>query len=137
MKYIHFIIVILTILAGCNSTNEASDKVEFESNCKAYDAIDLEMLDLHEAIKNKYKDDALFLKRLQNAQISWIQYRDRHLHSLFPKGYDYYRKNYDNKLISECKCQELTRLTQLRVEDLKVWVEGEKAGWDGCPGSLE
>lgn len=135
--YRPFLLIVSLISAMACSDNQSQEAPTFDTQCETFDALDREMLDLHEEIKVKYKDDKLFLKHLQSAQIYWIQYRDRHLHTLFPKGYDAYRKTYERKQVNECKCMELARLTKLRIEDLKLWISRDKPGWDDCPGSME
>ena len=126
MKKISFISLLILIYA-CNSSEE------YRTNCQELDAADLEMISVHKEIMTKYKSEERFLKRLQDAQVYWTQYKDRHIRSLYPLDKKYYEVNYGNTY-NQCKCKEATRLTQLRVKELRVWHEGSDQG--ECPTSI-
>lgn len=106
----------------------------FETSCSELDAVDLEMLSVHKAIQKSYQDDKRFLKRLQDAQVYWTQYKDRHVRSLYPLEKKYYEDNYEGTY-GQCKCMEAARLTRLRIKELKVWLDGPTD--QDCPTSIK
>jgi uncharacterized protein YecT (DUF1311 family) len=124
------IICVLLVVIGnsCQSTSG------FESDCQELDAVDLEMLTIYKSIEKKYKGEERFLKRLQDAQVYWIQYKDRHVRSLYPLEKKYYTDNYSIQY-NQCKCKESTKLTKLRAKELKVWLDGPKI--EDCPSSIK
>lgn len=125
----HFYLLMLLIaLSSCGK------KSGYENPCKELDAVDLEMLNIHKQIQKEYADDPLFLQKLQDAQVYWIQYKNRHIRSLYPKDSKFYKKNYD-KQYNYCKCAEAARLTVLRVKEMKLWLDGKHSGND-CPSSI-
>ncbi len=127
MKYTLLVISLFTSLS-------CSVKSDFENYCSDLDAADLEMLTVHNEIKKQYADDERFLKRLQDAQVYWIQYTNRHIRSLYPKEKRYYEETY-GKTYNQCKCKELTKLTKLRAKELSMWLDGNKG--DECPTSIK
>ncbi|MEO1096317.1 MAG: lysozyme inhibitor LprI family protein [Bacteroidota bacterium] len=121
--------LIITVSLGAACTNNS-----YESHCAELDAIDLEMLQVHEKIKSKYSGDERFLQRLQDAQVYWIQYKDRHIRALYPLEKKNYKEKY-GKTYNQCKCKEAARLTYLRVEELKIWLDGPID--PECPTSIK
>lgn len=117
-----------------NSAEPDSEK-KFGSKCEELDHVDKQMLDLHEAIKQSYAEDPKFLRRLMDAQVYWIQYKDRHIKSIYPLDSKYYKRTFGPDY-NECKCAEAARLTRLRIEELKLWVEGVTAIYEDCPTSF-
>lgn len=104
--------------------------------CAAFDASDLEMLTLIKQLNEKFKSDTKFKYRLDEAQVAWIQYRDRHLRTLYPEGYNAYRKEFGAEVLNPCKCLELDRLTKVRIAELKMWFEGSEQAQSDCPSTI-
>ncbi|MEM6525932.1 MAG: lysozyme inhibitor LprI family protein [Bacteroidota bacterium] len=126
MRYLYFIFVILIITSCSGNHNEVEP-------CTSFDAIDLEMLNLIEEIKQNFTDRS-FKKKFDLAQVSWIQYRDRHIRAIYPKDMDRdYRKVYGREEFNNCKCQELIRMTRIRIEQLKMFVDGGPKDQADCP----
>lgn len=101
--------------------------------CIRYKKADAEMNRLYRQVLNSYKSDAVFTRKLKIAQQAWIQFRDAHLESLYPK---------QNKLSAYgsahpmCRCLVLADLTDERAKELKKWVTGAEEG-DVCSGSTK
>lgn len=128
MKNYLAILVFLLTLVSC-STQESS-----EDSCTSFDALDLKMLNLIEQIQLKHKDDAKFLHNFNMEQVYWIQYRDTHLKAIYPRDWSrHYRKKYGKELFNPCKCKEMTRYTQERIKELKLWLNKGPEGQDDCP----
>ena len=108
--------------------------VESQDPCSEFDVVDLEMLNLIEEIKTKHADNQKFLSNFNMEQVYWIQYRDHHLKSLYPKDWKrHYRKEYGKEVFNPCKCKEMTRYTKDRIEELNRWLEGGPSDQDDCP----
>lgn len=109
-------------LAGILFLNSCAEQQEESINhdfCAQLDAIDLKMLNLIKEIEEKYKADKAFIKAFKDAQVYWVQYRNRHVKAIFPLSPRKYA--YD---VGECKCEVYRDLTQDRVKQLQKWVEG-------------
>ena len=125
-----FIFLMGLTVACSQSTGDNTDP------CTQFDKVDKEMLDLIESIENKFVGDQLFKKALTMSQVYWIQYRDRHLRALYPEDWDrHYRKKYGKEVFNPCKCKDLTRMTQARIEELKMWVEKGPNNQAECPST--
>lgn len=123
--------VLLTATIICGFIGCTSESVD---PCAEFDAVDREMLDLISQIRAKHSADKKFLSNFNMEQVYWIQYRDAHLKSIYPKDWDRsYRKEYGKEVFNPCKCQEMTRYTRLRIEELELWLSGGPSGQDDCP----
>ena len=120
LKFSAFLFVLL--LAGCTNTTETLPP------CKEYSKADLEMLDLIDQIKEENKEDMVFLKAFDEAQIYWVQYRNRQVKAVFPLS----PRKYDFN-VGDCKCEIYSDLTKLRIEELRKWVVGVPEG--NCAGT--
>lgn len=121
------VVFIYLLFVGCKQS------VKYDSHCSELDAVDLEMLNIHKEIMERYKSEERFLRRLQDAQVYWIQYKDRHIRSLYPLEKKYYEDEY-GRTYNQCKCKEATRLTRLRVKELRIWLNGPSD--QECPTSV-
>lgn len=108
--------------------------LENQDPCAEFDIADKEMLDLMEAIKQKYSEEELFLERFDMSQVYWIQYQSRHLRALYPEDWDsHYRKIYGKEVFNPCKCKELARMTRARIKELQMYMAGGPNGQEECP----
>ncbi len=131
MKKVIFPLIILGIVA-CNP--EEKDPY---TSCTDFDKIDTEMLQLIDQINQKHRNNAAFLDAFNMEQVYWIQYRDRRLRSIYPKNWDtFYRKNYGRDVFNPCKCQELLRLAENRMDDMRMYIDGGPADQADCPSML-
>ncbi len=113
---------------SCNPKSDVNPCVEF-------DALDLAMNNIYRNIRSQHAVEEKFLKRFIDAQVFWIQYRNRHIRALYPGDFDDFRKKYGKPVFNACKCKELSRLTKIRIEELKMWFDPEPENQSECPDS--
>ncbi|MFT6866521.1 MAG: hypothetical protein ACJA08_001352 [Cyclobacteriaceae bacterium] len=131
MKTLVLIISLLAIV-GCRSENKESDIA-----CTDFDKLDIEMMQLIDKIESKFTGNKSFLEAFKMEQVYWIQYRDRRLRSMYPKNWDtHYRKNFGKDVFNPCKCQELLRLANNRMDDLDLYMEGGPQNQKNCPSIM-
>ena len=134
------IITFLTITAACKKNNaDRYEGLDYKEVCEKFDQLAFEQRDLLNQIRNKYGSDKHFIAQFNQEQISWIQYQENRLRSLYSQDWDrYYRKNYGVPTFNGCKCKELIRLSEIRNDDLRVYLNGPTAAQEECPvqGSL-
>ncbi|MEM6812784.1 MAG: lysozyme inhibitor LprI family protein [Bacteroidota bacterium] len=136
MKKYAFLFWSLLGSLGCDSPKVQNNIQNYKKVCKRYDIVDSEMLETINQIEIEFVKDQIFLERFRNSQIYWIQYKDRHLRALYPQDWDlYYRKNYGKQVFNACKCKELIRITEARVLELKMYLEGSPKDQSECPSS--
>ena len=131
-------LILVVILTNCSPSpsNEANNEESIVADsdltaCQRYDEVDLKMLNTIKQINSEYQNDEKFLYALKEAQIYWIQYRNRQAKAVFtlqPKQYDY--------PVGECKCELYTELTLIRIKELERWLKGVSPDED-CPGSYK
>jgi len=125
--------VILIVQFGCKNQSNADPYAP----CTEFDKYDLKMLNLINEIKEKHKEDRLFLTEFRMIQVYWIQYRDRRLRTIYPKNWDqHYRKEIGKDIFNPCKCKELLRLTKNRIEELEMYLKKGPADQAECPSML-
>ena len=131
MKNILLTLIIL-ILNSCRF--EKNNEVDV---CATFDEIDAKIVALMDEIQVKHKDDRPFLDAFNMEQVYWVQYRDRRLRAIYPKKWDqHYRKNNGKEVFNPCKCRELLRLSERRIEDLQMYLIGGPADQQDCPSKL-
>ena len=124
MRFRSIIYVVgFVVVAGCQGTEE-------KDPCKELDEIDFKMNALYKEVIEDYQDNNLFLKRWRTAQVDWIQYRDSYARSIWPKDKSEYGENY-----VDCKCALLRDLTEERVEQIRMWLVGNRR-FEDCGGSM-
>ncbi len=125
-------IISLVLIIGCNPESKGTYDA-----CTEFDQLDKEMTLLINDIENKFVGNREFIDAFNMEQVYWIQYRDRRLRSMYPKNWDtYYRKNYGKDVFNPCKCQELLRLANNRMDDLKLYVSGGPEDQESCPSMM-
>ena len=130
-----FLLGVLTLL-HCSSPREKTEQISYKDVCEGYDVIDAEMLQVIDKIEEVFSADRQFLARFRDSQVYWIQYKDRHLRALYSKDWDlFYRKNYSKQVFNSCKCKELIRLTELRVKELKWYLNDGPSDQNDCPSA--
>lgn len=125
------LVMLLSFCSQKKAENNDFTENDDKTACEQLDEIDRVMLDLIEEIKEKKKDDKLFLTAFKDAQIYWIQYRNRQVKAVFPMSPNKYDYN-----VGECKCAIYRDLTLLRVEELKRWTK-ETPYTEDCPGTIQ
>lgn len=94
--------------------------------------VEQQMDSLAGQIRIRYRKDSLFLSKFENSQRMWKKYRDAQIDMKFPATNKQleYGSNYP-----VCFSLEKIKITQKRIEDLKMWATGTIEG-DACPGSV-
>jgi hypothetical protein len=128
MKFIPIALLILFAVSCGKKENS------IQVYCDEFDKLDQEMLELIGKIQQKYGENKKFLSNFNMEQVYWIQYRDHHLKSLYPQDWNrYYRKNFGKEVFNPCKCQEMTRFTKQRNDELRLWLSGGVSEQSECP----
>ena len=127
LKTLYFLLATSFIFISC------TEKDPFQA-CRDFEKKDQEMLDLEEKIKVKYRADKVFIDLFEDTQVHWIQYRIRRVRALYPRDWDkVYREKYGREVFNPCKCEENLRLTSLRVEELKAYLDNRAGDYSECP----
>tara|TARA_B110000046_G_scaffold79428_1_gene87455 strand:- start:4673 stop:5083 length:411 start_codon:yes stop_codon:yes gene_type:complete len=126
------IVLLVFILNSCQF-----EKKDPLTPCSKFDQADAHLLALMSEVKSKHKGNPSFIDAFNMEQVYWVQYRDRRLRAIYPKKWDqHYRKKIGKKLFNTCKCQELLRMTERRIEDLQMYLNKEPADQQDCPSKL-
>jgi Uncharacterized protein conserved in bacteria len=124
------------LLAGLLlAAGPAAAQTQAEMNdqaCGAYKQADAKLNTVYKQILAKYKSDTTFLASLRTAQRAWIAFRDAHLASVYPEKDT---QTAYGSIYPVCACGVLTDLTEARVAQLQVWLDGVEEG-DVCSGSV-
>lgn len=124
MKKVLLYSFISASLLGCMNKEDID-------HCKNLDQLDRQMLNTISLIESKYATEKELLRRFGDAQIFWIQYKDRHVRALYPMKKNYYSDTFGDDY-NQCKCKEWARLTQVRIDEISTWLEGTNTYKD-CP----
>ncbi|MEZ4859275.1 MAG: lysozyme inhibitor LprI family protein [Flavobacteriaceae bacterium] len=98
-----------------------------------YQKADAELNEVYQTILKEYQEESLFIEKLKAVQRIWITYRDAQLAMKYPyenKGGEY------GDGYPACVSNYLQELTQIRTEQLRMWVQGVEEG-DICSGSIK
>jgi uncharacterized protein YecT (DUF1311 family) len=91
---------------------------------RAAKAADAQLNDVYGKIRAGYVSDPTFLKALTHAQVAWLEFRDAQVALGRARAEDN----------EACAADELTRVTRIRVEQLRAWLKPATDG-DACAGS--
>ncbi|WP_064751015.1 lysozyme inhibitor LprI family protein [Runella limosa] len=108
--------------------SEINKHISVESRKK-----DLELTYIIEKIKIDYDGDVLFLKSLEESQKAWVTYKNSMIKAKFP---NINQPNYYGSSLGLCVSDYLIFLTDNRIKELKVWLDGLPEG-DICNGSVK
>ncbi|MEQ8925602.1 MAG: hypothetical protein RLO81_07285 [Fulvivirga sp.] len=138
MKNLNLTATILLIVAlfSCNEKkqNNSGEDIDYIAICEKFDEYAFEQKALLDKIRAKYQGDKPFILRFNEEQMSWIKYQDTRLRSLYSQDWDrYYRKQYGTPTFNGCKCKELIRLSIIRNEELRTYLEGPAENQQECP----
>ena len=125
--------IIVLIMLGALWT-EAGAQTQGEMNQDAageFKAADNKLNAIYRQILEDYKDDAVFLANLKEAQRCWITFRDAQLKMKYPDR----EPGYYGSIQPMCEAMYLTELTQERIKTLSLWIDGVAEG-DACAGTV-
>jgi len=131
LKY--FLVLSSLILLSSFNIHVAMAQSQTEMNEQAYQGFkktDKELNDFYKQILAKYKDDKIFISKLQKAELAWIKYRDAELEAIYPAE----DKSFYGSVYPMCANYFMTEITQQRIKELKLWIKGICEG-DVCAGS--
>lgn len=126
-----FVAGIVILLASTHQFSQTQSRMKSDA-CNGYQTADAEMNRLYRQVLRVYKSDPVFVRKLRVAQRAWIEFRNAHLESLYPKRNKLSAYGSANPL---CRCAVLAELTDERLKSLKKWVSGIEEG-DVCAGSI-
>jgi uncharacterized protein YecT (DUF1311 family) len=92
--------------------------------CAIYEKTDAELNKVYQKVLQVYQTDAVFVEKMKKSQRAWIAFRDAHLDSLYPAEDS---REYGS-MFGMCYCQSQTEITQKRIAELKVWLDGVEEG---------
>lgn len=143
MKKVIFSFILLAIGFGLGvfvplkqNIAQANNETQADMNNQAYQDFkktDDELNKVYNQIVKKYKDDKVFIAKLQKAELAWIKYRDAEIEAIYPEPYKDNMMNY-GCVYPMCKYMNLTEITKQRIKELKLWLKGIEEG-DVCAGS--
>lgn len=145
-----YLLILLTLILFCSlatytvlaqtqgNTSNIDTKIPYKETqlgiddqaYKTFVETDKELNNIYKQILKKYKDDKVFISKLQKAELAWIKYRDAEIEAIYPKED---KSNYGS-VYPMCKAGILTELTQQRIKELKTWSKGICEG-NVCAGS--
>lgn len=102
---------------------------------KMHQEEDDELNRIYQEILKKYKADSVFIKKFRQAQQAWIKFRDAQFDAMFPQILDTRGQYNYGSVFPMCASLYKAKLTHLRVEELRLWLDGIEEG-DACSGSL-
>lgn len=129
MKTTFFFLMILACVSSFSQTQEEMNQEAYGY----YQRAEAELNQVYQQILNDYQYDALFIEKVKAVQRIWISYRDAQVLMKFPyenKGSEY------GDVYPMCVSHYLQDLTQIRTEELRMWVHGVEEG-DICSGSVK
>lgn len=97
-----------------------------------YATADAELNRVYRQIREIYKDNPVFLEKMEVAQHAWITFRDAEFDMKYPHADE---PRYYGSVFGMCAPQYRTRLTLERVATLKQWLVGKEKG-SVCGGSV-
>lgn len=114
---------------GFSQTQDAMSK----DACAQAKQADAALNKTYTQIQKEYAKELPFVRKLRIAQRAWVAYRDAQIEALYPNPDK--RTSYGT-VYPTCRCAALARLTALRTEELKKWIDGAQEG-DTCSGSIK
>ena len=104
-----------------------------EDPCETVRCAEAELDRIYSQILERYRDDTLFIAKLEVAEKAWRTFRDAHLESLFPAEP---KPEVYGSAYRYCHCRVLAAMTRARITQLIRWVQGVEEG-EVCSGSMK
>lgn len=125
LKYFLLVMSLMTGVAYAQTQVELSGDA-----CSEYKQAEAELNSVYREVLATHKRDRAFEKKLKEAQLAWIKFRDAHLESIFPAAN---KQQEYGSAFQMCYCGELAEITYKRIAQLKQWLAAEEG--DVCNGS--
>lgn len=110
-------------------------QTQYEMNANAhkkYQSVDAKLNQVYSDILAEYKTDSVFINNIKKSQKLWVQWRDAELLAKYPNK----DTNEAGSVNPMCVDIFFTELTQARIKQLLVWIDGIEEG-DVCGGSVK
>jgi len=129
---IRIILSIGFIISIMCSAAYAETQVEMTATaCNEMDKADAQLNQVYKKVLAKYQNDQMFINKFITAQKKWIAFRDAYADSMYiPENKESY-----GSVFPMCHCAFLQNITNDRVKQLQVWLNGIEEG-DVCTGSV-
>lgn len=127
------LIAIMALFANA-SFAAAEPQTQGELNrqsCRQLEGLEQKLAALYAQVLAANSADKAFLVRIKKSQQAWIAFHAAELNAIYPavnKGQEY------GSVYPMCRCDELSAMTQARIDQLEEWVNGVDEG-DVCVGS--
>lgn len=129
MHQLSLIIVFLSL----SLASLCQSQIEMNKEARAtYEKTDNELNRVYKDVIEEYSGDAEFIKNLKASERLRIKFRDAEILLKYPENNDVR----NGSVFPLCYYGYLTKLTQQRIDTLKVWLEGEPEG-EVCGGSVK
>jgi len=119
-------IIILIVILALDLNVFSQTQMELNNQAK----IEYEKADNEKIVQN-YKSDTVFIKSMREAQRQWMKFRDAQVNMKYPPY-----PNSHESVLPMCRYYYLEELTNVRIKDLKLWIEKVEEG-DACSGSIK
>lgn len=117
-------------LQACYNTALTQGEINHCSQ-QHYQQLHQDMELLYRKILEQYARQGEFITQFKRTQAAWESFRDAALLARYPKQ----EPGYYGDSFPTCSTQFLAQLTQQRIQQLRVWIDGVVAG-DLCAGSV-
>lgn len=120
-----------------NCLAKSQTQLELNEAAGAEDAAaDHELNRVYQLILKKYADNPTFIKRLREAQIAWLKFRDAQIEMRFPTSAKGTPNAQYGSVYPMCYASYKASLTNQRSKELREWLVGIEEG-DVCSGSVK
>ena len=124
----------ILLLLALSSMSQVLAQTQLELNqdaCTTLKKADRLLNQTYQKVLTAHKQDKAFINHFKNAQRKWIDFRDAYVDSMYiPEYSDSY-----GSIMPMCKCLFIEQVTNERIKQLQVWVNGAQEG-DACNGSV-
>jgi uncharacterized protein YecT (DUF1311 family) len=123
----------ITVVSVSGSALSQTQRASNEDACAGFKQADALLNKNYNQILKQYRKDAAFLRKLKIAQRAWVAYRNAQVEALYPEPD---KRTAYGSIYPTCRCLALAKVTTLRAEDLRRWIDGAEEG-DTCSGSIK
>ena len=121
-------LLFLLISVGNPAMAQTQDQLNTQA-CGARDKAEKQLQRTVDAIRAKWKDDAVFLAKFEMAQEAWRKFADAQFQMVYPAEDKYFEYG---SVYLMCACSEMTAAIHDRMKHLQPWLKPIEEG-DVCP----
>ena len=130
----HLLTLVLILLSGFFLYSQTQSKMNETENDKLIKS-EKRMATVLKQINVLYADSPVFLKKLRISQNCWKKFRDAHMDAIYPAADKQALQEYGS-VFPMAYAMEKRRLTEQRIKELSVWINGVPEGTVGA-GSVK